>query len=117
MEAARTSETSVDNYFTRQCIPEDNSELHTRRRENLESQNIYLILESMWFLFWPNYAAGFPRSAGSILLLSQQKPCSLRSKTRLENPETESTHSGQWTSALIPGYLTTVKNVAVQSAK
>jgi hypothetical protein len=27
MEAARTSETAVDNYFTRQYIPEDNSEL------------------------------------------------------------------------------------------
>jgi hypothetical protein len=26
MEAARTSETSVDNYFTRQYIPEDISE-------------------------------------------------------------------------------------------
>jgi hypothetical protein len=37
MEAARTSETSVHNYFTRQYIPEDNSELHTRRRENLTS--------------------------------------------------------------------------------
>jgi hypothetical protein len=37
MEAARISETSVDNYFTRQYIPEDNSELHTRRRENLKS--------------------------------------------------------------------------------
>jgi hypothetical protein len=29
MEAARTSETSADNYFTRQYIPEDNSELKT----------------------------------------------------------------------------------------
>jgi hypothetical protein len=28
---------SVDNYFTRQYLPEDNSELHTRRRENLKS--------------------------------------------------------------------------------
>jgi hypothetical protein len=37
MEAARTSEPSVDNYFTRQYNPEDNSELHTRRRENLKS--------------------------------------------------------------------------------
>jgi hypothetical protein len=37
MEAARTSETSVDNYFTRQYIPEDNSERHTRRHENLKS--------------------------------------------------------------------------------
>jgi hypothetical protein len=37
MEAARTSETSVDIYFTRQYIPEDNSELHTRRREDLKS--------------------------------------------------------------------------------
>jgi hypothetical protein len=36
----RTSETSVDNYFTRQYIPEDNSELHTRRRENLKSHII-----------------------------------------------------------------------------
>jgi hypothetical protein len=38
MEAACTSETSVDNYFTRQYIPEDKSERHTRRRENLKSQ-------------------------------------------------------------------------------
>jgi hypothetical protein len=37
MEAARTSETSVDNYITRQYIPEDKSEFHTRRRENLKS--------------------------------------------------------------------------------
>jgi hypothetical protein len=37
MEAVRTSETSADNHFTRQYIPEDNSELHTRRRDNLKS--------------------------------------------------------------------------------
>jgi hypothetical protein len=37
MEAARTSETSVDIQLrTRQYIPDD-SELHTRRRENLKS--------------------------------------------------------------------------------
>jgi hypothetical protein len=37
MEAARTSEMSVDIQLrTRQYIPED-SELHTRRRENLKS--------------------------------------------------------------------------------
>jgi hypothetical protein len=37
MEAARTFETSVIIYLnTRQYIPED-SELHTRRRENLKS--------------------------------------------------------------------------------
>jgi hypothetical protein len=29
MEAALTSETSVDNYFTRQYIPEDKPELNT----------------------------------------------------------------------------------------
>jgi hypothetical protein len=45
MEAARTSETSVDNYFTRQYIPEDKSELHTRRRENLKSH---------MYTFWRN---------------------------------------------------------------
>jgi hypothetical protein len=37
MEAVRTSETSVDNNFTGQYIPEDNSEHHARRRENLKS--------------------------------------------------------------------------------
>jgi hypothetical protein len=49
MEAARTSETSVDNYFTRKFIPEDNSELHTRRRENLKSHFATYIL---FFLRW-----------------------------------------------------------------
>jgi hypothetical protein len=37
MEAVRTSETLVDNHFTRRYIPEDNSEHHTRRCENLKS--------------------------------------------------------------------------------
>jgi hypothetical protein len=40
MEAVRTSETSVDNNFTRQYKPEDSSEHHTRRRENLKSQMV-----------------------------------------------------------------------------
>jgi thiamine phosphate synthase YjbQ (UPF0047 family) len=44
MEAARTSETSVDNHFTRQYNPEDSSEHHTRRRENLKSHIKYSIL-------------------------------------------------------------------------
>jgi hypothetical protein len=41
MTAARTSETSVDKYFTRQYILEDNSELHTRHRENLKSRIVH----------------------------------------------------------------------------
>jgi hypothetical protein len=56
MEAARTSETSVDNYFTRQYIPEDNSELHTRRRENLKSQKVetvYLLIANLVTLIVP----------------------------------------------------------------
>jgi hypothetical protein len=56
MEAVRTSETSVDNQFTRHYNPEDSSEHHTRRRENLKSQlclYFYLtfINKSLWFLF------------------------------------------------------------------
>jgi hypothetical protein len=47
MEAVRTSETSVDNHFTRQYIPEDNSEHHTRCRENLKSHKSLLIL--LWY--------------------------------------------------------------------
>jgi hypothetical protein len=41
MEAVHTCETSVDNHFTRQYIPEDNFEHHTRRRENLKSQILW----------------------------------------------------------------------------
>jgi hypothetical protein len=41
MEAVHTSETSVDNNFTR---PEDSSEHHTRRRENLKSQFTQFLL-------------------------------------------------------------------------
>jgi hypothetical protein len=54
MEAVRTSETSVDNRFTRQYIPEENSEHHTRRRENLKchegkrSLALYNELKSSW---------------------------------------------------------------------
>jgi hypothetical protein len=46
MEAARTSETSVDSYFTRQYIPEDNSELHTRRRVNWNLTFMRIVVES-----------------------------------------------------------------------
>jgi hypothetical protein len=49
MEAARTCETSVDNYFTRQYIPEDKSELHIRRRENLKSHILYHVQHSTLF--------------------------------------------------------------------
>jgi hypothetical protein len=51
MEAARTSETSVDNYFTRQYIPEDKSELHTRCRDNFKSHLILIILIVLDLLF------------------------------------------------------------------
>jgi hypothetical protein len=40
IEAARTYETSVDNCFTRQYIPEDKSELHTHRRANLKCHRV-----------------------------------------------------------------------------
>jgi hypothetical protein len=41
MEAVRTSETSVDNHSTRQYNPEDSSEHHTRRRENLRNLTVH----------------------------------------------------------------------------
>jgi hypothetical protein len=54
MEAARTSEASVDNYFTRQYIPEDNSELHTRHRENLKSHKPIHVCAKTAFFGWPS---------------------------------------------------------------
>jgi hypothetical protein len=46
MEAVRTSETSVDNNLTRQYNPEDSSEHHTRRRENLKSHKRFTLLDN-----------------------------------------------------------------------
>jgi thiamine phosphate synthase YjbQ (UPF0047 family) len=48
MEAVRTSETSVDNHFTWQYNPEDSSEHHTRRRENLKShiKSVFVTLQN-----------------------------------------------------------------------
>jgi hypothetical protein len=54
MEAARNSETSVDNYFTRQYIPEDKYELHTRRLENLKSHIIVRMFTILNKIF-PDY--------------------------------------------------------------
>jgi hypothetical protein len=48
MEAARTSETSVDNHFTRQYNPEDSSEHHTHRRENLKSHKVQQCAENVY---------------------------------------------------------------------
>jgi hypothetical protein len=48
MEAVRTSESSVDYHFTRQYIPEDNSEHHTRRRENLKSHKRFSCCCCRW---------------------------------------------------------------------
>jgi hypothetical protein len=54
MEAVPTSETSVDNNFTRQYIPEDNSEHHTRHRENLKShkETVVCVMSEYERLVW-----------------------------------------------------------------
>jgi hypothetical protein len=79
MEAARTSETSVDNYFTRQYIPEDNSELHTRRRENLKSHilNYVVLFPRVLARFTAFKAMYFPKglhpvSTLLVMVLGQQ---------------------------------------------
>jgi hypothetical protein len=53
MEAARTSETSVDIQLrTWQYMPKD-SELHTRRLENLKSHNTVIIFQLTFItIFW-----------------------------------------------------------------
>jgi hypothetical protein len=59
MEAVRTSETSVDNHFTRQYIPEDNSEHHTRRRENLKSHVTHYVAPHAVILSSPSFLSFF----------------------------------------------------------
>jgi hypothetical protein len=66
MEAARTSETSVDNYFTRQYIPGDNSELHTRRRENLKSHTVIMYVNIL-DIHRPSFLKHYVSETGSCL--------------------------------------------------
>jgi hypothetical protein len=61
MEAVRTSETSVDNYFTRQCIPEDNSE-HRLNFFNTTEQflkcQLFMAIKAVglfWIVLEPDY--------------------------------------------------------------
>jgi hypothetical protein len=49
-DAVRTSEMLIDNYFTQQYIPEDNSEHHTRRHENLKSHKTHGLQKSIFQL-------------------------------------------------------------------
>jgi hypothetical protein len=55
MEAVHTSETLVDNNFTRQYIPEDNSEHHTRRHENLKSHVVFVVYQSCLHIILAGY--------------------------------------------------------------
>jgi hypothetical protein len=81
MEAARTSETSVDNHFTRQYNPEDSSEHHTRRRENLKSHkdflicSIYLMLLEKWRFrsFWSSRDKGCMQNIDRVLTAASMK--------------------------------------------
>jgi hypothetical protein len=70
MEAARTSETSEDNYFTRQYIPEDNSELHTRRRENLKSHEYLVDSHNYIFLRFLNFTE-YIASKGKMIKIAK----------------------------------------------
>jgi hypothetical protein len=72
MEAVRTSETSVDNHFTRQYNPEDSSEHHTCRRENLKSHKELL---SEQFSKWKFRSA-------DILLKSETRNTTIKMEKR-----------------------------------
>jgi hypothetical protein len=66
MEAVRTSETSVDNYFILQYIPEDNSEHHTRRRENLKSHKAQFRFKAFLIMFcWQKMTSALRESVHS----------------------------------------------------
>jgi hypothetical protein len=75
MEAVRTSETSVDNHFTRQYNPEDSSEHHTRRRENLKSHTFFFVIRKPDLIFYSSYFHNLlvsPR--GRVAIIPASKP-------------------------------------------
>jgi hypothetical protein len=69
MEAVRTSETSVDNHFTRQYIPEDNP----------EHLFIVCITEGFEYDYLQEYCSLYRRSRGVYIIVKQtinKIPCS-----------------------------------------
>jgi hypothetical protein len=75
-----TFETSVDNYFTRQYIPEDNSELHTRRRENLKSQSEARFKQSHTSLILEGFSSARVIHTLFSFKVTSQKSQALRSR-------------------------------------
>jgi hypothetical protein len=55
---------AVDNYFTRQYIPEDNSEHHTCRCENLKSYTKFMSVFLVYFCLVPFHHSMVPSSGG-----------------------------------------------------
>jgi hypothetical protein len=86
MEAVRTSETSVDNHSTRQYNPEDSSEHHTRRRENLKSHIFPVVIPKV------------PRWSGHVARLGdERKVYSFGGKSRRKgNTPKPETCMGEW---------------------
>jgi hypothetical protein len=71
MEAVRTSETSVDNHFTRQYNPEYSSEHHTRRRENLKSHTVFSLFYA--FIYTHNNVYSSLKNTVPPLLVSKRQ--------------------------------------------
>jgi hypothetical protein len=85
MEAARTSETSVDNHFTRQYNPEDSSEHHTRRRENLKSHTKAVLHYSLYNLHLVAKEFSMEISTTKAKIMALQGKEHVRSKICIEN--------------------------------
>jgi hypothetical protein len=81
MEAVRTSETSVDNHFTRQYIPENNSEHHTRRRENLKSHKFY----NARYLSSASWTNSYLHTVAHTYTSATYLACSLRKERLIHN--------------------------------
>jgi hypothetical protein len=63
MEAVRTSETSVDNHFTRQYIPEDNSD---RGSNFVTSEEILVWRPAVLTEFYSGFSQSFQANAGIV---------------------------------------------------
>jgi hypothetical protein len=105
-EVHAASETLVNNYFTRQYIPEDNSELHTCRRENLKSHKDYsrMLLgvrrstrqrKLIYDNFNTSWILGTQTLRGYPMFLSVKEPVGARVDKGLRQEEAEQVEPGE----------------------
>jgi hypothetical protein len=90
MEAVRTSETSVDNHFTRQYNPEDSSEEgYTDFKSKIKLMRFYVLTATsiMMAVFWDTAPCGLDKLPRDVYCFHHQGDCTRQHGVRSQKTD------------------------------